>query len=250
MPFADNKGVKIHYELDGEGDPIVLVHGFGSTMHPWINLRYVAALIPNYQTILVDARGHGRSDKPHEPEAYDIQTKVDDVIAILNDLDVHRAHFWGYSMGGVLGLGIATLGGDRFKSVVVGGAAPGPRDPSRFNELAAQLENGLDGYLEALPRELRFAARNNDPEALRATALATAKDPVFNLEAPIAPVLIYNGTDDGACERARTAAEKTPPIVHYAELPGLDHQMGFQRSDVVLPIVLPFLSRASRGALD
>jgi hypothetical protein len=45
-------------------------------------------------------------------------------------------------------------------------------------------------------------------------------------------------------------AEKTPPIVHYHEFPGLDHRMGFQRSDVVLPTVLPFLSKASRGALD
>jgi hypothetical protein len=108
----------------------------------------------------------------------------------------------------------------------------------------------MDPFLEMLPRELRFGARNNDHLALRATTLATAADPEFNLEAPIAPVLVYNGTDDPNVERARAMASKTPPIVHYHEFPGLDHRMGFQRSDIVLPTVLPFLSRASRGALD
>ena len=250
MPFADNKGVKIHYEVEGEGDPIVLVHGFSQNMHHWVNLRYVAALVPNYECILVDARGHGRSDKPHDPAAYAMQEKVDDIIAILNDLDVHRAHFWGYAMGGVMGLGVATLGGDRFKSVVVGGAAPGPQPLERFQELAGLLENSMDPYLQTIAPELRFGVRNNDHEALRATAIASAADPEFSLEMTIAPVLVYNGTDDPLVERARAAAEKTPPIVHYAELPGLDHRMGFQRSDVVLPIVLPFLSKASRGALD
>ena len=250
MPFADNKGVKIHYELDGEGEPIVLVHGFSQNMHNWVNLRYVAALVPNYQVIMVDARGHGRSDRPHDPAAYDMQTKVDDITAILNDLDIHRAHYWGYSMGGVMGLGVATLGGDRFKSVVIGGAAPGPFDPARFTGLAELLQDSMEPYLETLPRDLRFGARNNDHLALRATALATAEDPEFSLEAPIAPVLIYNGSDDPAFDRARAMKDKTAPIVHYAELPGLNHRMIFQRSDLVLPIVLPFLSRASRGALD
>jgi pimeloyl-ACP methyl ester carboxylesterase len=250
MPFADNKGVKIHYEVEGEGDPIVLVHGFSANMHHWVNLRYVAALVPNYECILVDARGHGRSDKPHDVAAYSAQEKVDDIIAILNDLDVHRAHFWGYSMGGMLGLAVATLGGDRFKSVVVGGAAPGPNPPERFNQLAGLLEGGMDPYLQTVPVELRFGVRNNDAEALRATALATAADPQFDLEAPIAPVLVYNGGDDPAAARAKAMASKTPPIVHYHEFPGLDHRMGFQRSDVVLPTVLPFLSKASRGALD
>lgn len=250
MAFADNKGVKIHYEVEGEGEPIVVVHGFGMNMHHWVNLRYVAALVPNYEVIMVDARGHGRSDRPHDVAAYAAQEKVDDIIAILNDLDIHRAHYWGYSMGGVLGLAVATLGGDRFKSVVVGGAAPGPNPKDRYTQLAGLLENGLDGYLETVPRELRFGVRNNDPEALRATALATAADPDFSLEAPIAPVLVYNGGDDPAAARAKAMQEKTPPIVFYHEFPGLDHRMGFQRSDVVLPTVLPFLSKASRGALD
>jgi pimeloyl-ACP methyl ester carboxylesterase len=98
--------------------------------------------------------------------------------------------------------------------------------------------------------ELRFGVRNNDAEALRVTALATAADQQFDLDAPIAPVLIYNGGDDPAAARAKAMAAKTPPIVHYHEFPGLDHRMGFQRSDVVLPTVLPFLSKAARGALD
>lgn len=249
MPYAENDGVRIHYEVEGEGDPIVLVHGFASNAASWVGLRYVDALKFNYQVIMVDARGHGRSDRPHEVEAYNIEAKVQDIICILNDLDIHRAHYWGYAMGGVLGLGVATFGADRFKSVVIGGAAPGPRDPGRFQALAAMLENGMDGFLQTIPIEKRLSYKYNDAVALRATVLASMGDPVMNLEAPVAPVLVYNGTEDPSCERARLAAQATPESVHYLEIPGQDHAMTFQRSDLVLPQVLPFLSKAARGEI-
>lgn len=249
MPYADNHGVRIHYEVEGEGEPILLAHGFSSNLHAWYGMRYVDALKPNYQVILVDVRGHGRSDRPHDPEAYRIETKVQDLVAILNDLDIHRAHYWGYSMGGVLGLGVATFGDDRFKSVVIGGAAPGPRDNSRFEQLAKLLENGIEPYLETIPIATRLSYKNNDAAALRATALASMSDPVMNLDAPVAPCYVYNGGDDQSAARAREMSEKTPASVHYVEIPGLDHGMGFQRSDLVLPLVLPFLSKATRGEI-
>jgi len=249
MPYANNNGVKIHYETDGEGEPILLVHGFASNMHSWVGMRYVDALKFNYQVVMIDARGHGRSDKPHDIEAYRIETRVQDLICILNDLDIHRAHYWGYSMGGILGLGAATFGGDRFKSVVIGGAAPGPRDTSRFEQLAKQLENGMDDFLEMIPAHIRLAYRNNDAIALRAQALASISDPEMTLEAPVAPCLVYNGSEDQSAARARAAAQKTPSSVQYLEIPGVDHLMGFQRSDLVLPQVLPFLAKAARGEI-
>jgi pimeloyl-ACP methyl ester carboxylesterase len=88
------------------------------------------------------------------------------------------------------------------------------------------------------------------PPNASATALAMMNYPVMNLEAPVAPCLIYNGTDDPPVERARAMAGQTPPSVHYAEIPGVDHAMCFQRSDLVLPIVLPFLSKAARGEVS
>jgi pimeloyl-ACP methyl ester carboxylesterase len=62
---------------------------------------YVEALRPDYQLILVDARGHGASDKPHEPAAYALSLRVSDIVAVLDALHLSTAHFWGYSMGAV-----------------------------------------------------------------------------------------------------------------------------------------------------
>ncbi|MCH7787371.1 MAG: alpha/beta fold hydrolase, partial [Chloroflexi bacterium] len=63
MPYADNNGVKIHYEVEGEGPPLVLQHGFTRSLQGWRDNGYVTALKDDYKLIMVDSRGHGASDK-------------------------------------------------------------------------------------------------------------------------------------------------------------------------------------------
>jgi len=58
MPFVDNKGVRIHYKVEGKGSFIVLLHGFNENMDEWYQLSYVESLKQNYQIILIDMRGH------------------------------------------------------------------------------------------------------------------------------------------------------------------------------------------------
>jgi pimeloyl-ACP methyl ester carboxylesterase len=58
MPYANNDGTKIHYEVDGAGPPLVLQHGFTSCIEDWFKNGYVAALRPRYRLVLIDARGH------------------------------------------------------------------------------------------------------------------------------------------------------------------------------------------------
>jgi hypothetical protein len=70
LPYANNNGVKIYYEVEGEGPPLVLGHGLSGTLNHWWRLGYVDALRHDFRLILFDARGHGRSDKPHESSAY------------------------------------------------------------------------------------------------------------------------------------------------------------------------------------
>ena len=69
MLYAHNQGVRIHFTVEGEGPPLVLQHGFASSLQTWYITGYVEALQSDYQLILVDARGHGGSDKPHDPAA-------------------------------------------------------------------------------------------------------------------------------------------------------------------------------------
>ena len=107
MPYANNHSVRIHYQVEGEGPPLVLQHGFTSSLQNWYAYGYVAALQQKYQLILIDARGHGQSDKPYDPAAYALQRRVEDVLAVLDALQVENAHYLGYSMGGRIGFGIA-----------------------------------------------------------------------------------------------------------------------------------------------
>ena len=72
MPYATNDGIRIHYEAEGDGPPLVLQHGFAWKVKSWAMAGYVDALKARYRLIRVDARGHGDSDKPHDPAAYSL----------------------------------------------------------------------------------------------------------------------------------------------------------------------------------
>ena len=67
MPYAINQGIKINYQIEGDGPSLVLLHGGLSNLQMWYELGYVEALKNDYQLILIDLRGHGSSDKPGMP---------------------------------------------------------------------------------------------------------------------------------------------------------------------------------------
>ena len=103
MPFANNNGVKIYYEVEGQGPPLVLAHGISMGLNNWRRNGYTDALKKDFQLVLYDARGHGRSDKPHEPAAYGLLNMAEDVVAVLDDLGIGQAHYFGFSMGAKVG---------------------------------------------------------------------------------------------------------------------------------------------------
>src|SRR5688572_2775468 len=76
MPYADNEGIRIHYKTEGEGSPLVLQHASLATRKNWYDYGYVSALKNDYRVILLDGRGHGGSDKPHSPDAYELEKRV------------------------------------------------------------------------------------------------------------------------------------------------------------------------------
>ena len=108
--------MRIHYEVEGRGEPLVIHHGFTSSIETVRLLGYSDSLKESHQVILIDARGHGVSDKPHTPESYGLQTAVNDVLAVLDELGIPKAHFFGYSMGGVIGFAVANFAPERLLS--------------------------------------------------------------------------------------------------------------------------------------
>jgi pimeloyl-ACP methyl ester carboxylesterase len=123
MPYVNNNGVRIYYEVEGQGARLVLGHGLSGTLNHWRRLGYVDALRHDFRLILFDARGHGQSDKPHEPSAYGVKM-ASDVLAVLDDVGIGNAHYFGYSMGTMIGYRVAVSYGSRFRSFILGGASP------------------------------------------------------------------------------------------------------------------------------
>ena len=254
MPYVENSGVSIHYHVEGEGPPLVLQHGLTNSLKSWYAYGFVEELRKDYRLILVDARGHGRSGKPHDPKDYDLKLRVNDVLAVMDDLGVDKAHYMGYSMGGRIGFGIVLHALDRFHSLIIGGVSPNTANsdvpPQDRIELLRQGmahfvadAEAKEGPMEAGRRERLL---DNDPEAL--IAATTAPRGTDGLEELLPgldlPCLLYCGEADGFFPGAKEASQVIPNAV-FASFPGLNHGQTYRAAELVLPHVTNFLKKAS-----
>jgi pimeloyl-ACP methyl ester carboxylesterase len=245
MPYASNHGVRIHYEVMGDGPPLVLQHGFFGSWEDWIEFGYTEALRQKYHLILLDARGHGDSDKPHDPEAYTLQNMTADVVAVLDDLHIDKSHYLGYSMGGWIGYGMAKFAPARLHALLIGGAQPYGRD---FGWVRAVLANGIEAFVTEVnswggdPYSVEALARirRNDIQALLA-ALQDRSDISEIVPSMRMPCLLYTGSDDDEASNIERCASEMPRGT-FLSLPGLGHLKTIQRGNVVTPHILKFLA--------
>ena len=249
MPYANNHSVRIHYQVEGEGPPLVLQHGFTSSLQNWYAYGYVAALRQNYQLILIDARGHGQSDKLYDPQAYALQHRVEDVLAVLDALRIDNAHYLGYSMGGRIGFGIVKYHPERFLSLMIGGMHPYESPSESAAARIALLQQGMAAYVAdaetqngpmAPDRKARLLA--NDPEALIASlraprGLAGIEQLLLDMTLPC---LLYVGEADSFYPGAQEGV-KSMPNARFVSFPGLNHSQTSQASHLVVPHVTQFL---------
>ena len=119
--FFPAKGVRLHYLVQGAGEPVVLIHGlYASAELNWQRPGTLALLARDHQVIALDLPGHGLSDKPATADAYGRQM-VEDVILLLEHLGIRAAHVVGYSLGGMVALKLIALHPDRVLSGTLGG---------------------------------------------------------------------------------------------------------------------------------
>jgi len=239
----DSGGVKIRYTVQGEGEPVVLVHGFTASVETnWGGPGVIDALAANYRVIALDARGHGQSGKPHDPAAYGMNM-VEDVIRLMDHLGILKAHLAGYSMGGGIALQALVTFPDRFYSVILGGAGwqpPGSGFQGVMNALADSLEQGkgLGPLIMALnpagqppPTPEQIAAANerlmatNDPLALAAVIRGGAtyrQITADHLRANRVPILAVIGEID-PIKAGVDAMAGVASRLEVKVLPGKDH---------------------------
>jgi pimeloyl-ACP methyl ester carboxylesterase len=227
MTSIDSGGVPIRYETIGEGQPIVLVHGFTLSFDAnWRRTGWVDYLVDQGRTVIgLDCRGHGGSGKPRNPAAYAGNRMPDDVLAVMDSLGIERADLMGYSMGGWIALNLLSRVPRRFASVVAGGAGLRPyRQVEAFIEALEADEPARITDPEA--REFRtFVEGNpdNDLKALAAVQRADRADADADLLMRVnVPTLVIVGAEDPALEVARRAS-LTIPTGSLVILPGEDH---------------------------
>jgi pimeloyl-ACP methyl ester carboxylesterase len=127
MQFFDSDGVRIAYidvaPASGAGDPVLLVHGFGSNHAVnWVNTMWVKTLThAGYRAIALDNRGHGQSEKLYEPAAYTPAVMAEDARRLLDHLGIDRADVMGYSMGARIAATLALNHPERVRSLLIGG---------------------------------------------------------------------------------------------------------------------------------
>ena len=257
MPFARNQDIKIYYELEGQGPPIILAHGVTGNVTFWTGYGYVDQLKDKFTVIAFDARGHGQSDKPHEVELYDYQLMVGDVIAIMDALGVAKTQYWGYSMGGYIGLGIAKHFPDRLVSLILGGATPlGSSEPTKPGPLLKLfrlgVQEGVDAVVEGM-RELAGSITPQYEERLRSLDLLAMvacleylsfRKPSLEKDTSQMPIpcLFYAGdADEGAHQYGKEVVRKLANA-RFFSLPGLNHVGASDATELIIPQVLSFMA--------
>jgi pimeloyl-ACP methyl ester carboxylesterase len=249
MPHVDNDGVSIHYEAVGEGVPVMLHHGLADSLASWDRTGWARRLATRHRVLLIDARGHGESDKPHAPEAYTSERMVGDILAVLDAEGEEAMHFVGYSMGGRMGFELAHAAPERLHSLTVGAAHPYAQSLGSARDA---IGRGFGPWLKqfaSLEGELGTAIlthfMRNDPDALKACTATDRPDRSDVLARFEKPTLLFVGSEDSAAEAMMHSAF-TLPHGHLVLVPGYDHfQLGL-RIDVVLAAVDAFLDEASR----
>ena len=257
MPYVTNQGIRTYYETEGEGPPLVLLYGIFASVDIWRHLGFVKLLRDDYQLILIDTRGHGRSDKPHGPEAYKVSSLVADVVAVLDDLSISKAHLMGYSMGADIAFwAAARYAPERVSTLILGGGHPDTeeREPGWIGKMLIEywkLRQGTEvvlGFFETYfgqwwTPQRRAIFQANDLEAL--IALLAAEEGIFLpgsvdwMQNVRVPCLIYVGDDDNYAA-AKGASEKIADAT-LVSFPG-DHCEVGCNSGLVVPHIRKFLA--------
>jgi len=227
--FTTFDGIGIAYDAIGEGPDVLMHHGFASNSATnWVRPGLAAAVVDlGRRVILIDARGHGESDKPHDPAAYAGGAMGRDVSALFDELQVDHADVVGYSMGSFVALSLARTE-PRVRSLVLGGAGVAQTTmtrPEQQQRIAEALEApDRSGIADAGALAFRnFAeATGADRLALAAVMRTPGLAPdVEEMRAISVPTLVVNGEQDTLVGPPQSLAEVIPNAT-FETVPG-DH---------------------------
>jgi pimeloyl-ACP methyl ester carboxylesterase len=248
MPSFHNGAVEIAYIDEGEGDPILLVHGFASSKNVnWIYPTWVSELKKNGRRVIAfDNRGHGESGKLYDAAEYEIATMAGDISALMDHLKIARADVMGYSLGSRMAAVLALQAPQRLRSAILGGIGIGLIEGGGPGENVAEALEApsLEDVTDPVGRTFRaFADQTRSDRRALAACLRGSRRLMTREEAAAikVPVLIAVGTSDEIAGSAQ-ALGKVIPGAEVLDIPNRDH-MRAVGDKVYKTGVLEFLSR-------
>lgn len=227
--------MRIHHVVVGQGHPIVLVHGWGAdSKRNWVDTGWVESLSPVRQVVLMDCRGHGRSETARAPQDYGYAAMSADVLQVMDDLGIPQADLFGYSMGAFIGVSLLGHHRDRFTSMILGGIGDETDVSAAMCSLvaAALRADDLSKISDPLGRAYRRyvdADPGNDRHALAIAALQMWPEgyPLVlggdGLSQVDMPVLIVDGADDHPYVDTVGRLVSAIPGAELVTIPGKDH---------------------------
>jgi pimeloyl-ACP methyl ester carboxylesterase len=231
MQRFGHDGVEIAFLDEGEGEPIVLVHGFASTAQVnWVHPGWVTTLTrAGRRVIALDNRGHGASSKLYDPAAYHSARMAEDVRALLDHLGLARADVMGYSMGARITANLALAHPERLRSAIIGGLG------KRLVGGGGLRQNVIDALEAPSSDEVtdpqgfmfrRFAEQTKSDLRALAACIRGVGPPLSPSDVARLkmPVLIAVGTKDTIAGSPRELAELIPGA-RVLEIPNRDHML-------------------------
>ncbi len=255
--FAEADGLRLFFRTFGAGPPLMLVHGWGSDgAGNWMATGWVDALSSLRTLIVLDVRGHGRSDKPHRRALYSYGAMSRDVLAVMDQLEIDRCDYLGYSMGAFMGAYLLGHQPGRFHAMALGGIGDETAESAAQGAAIAQALRAPDrtatGYAAAV-HAFVAGTPGHDLEALACSAeqmwpegyaLAVAGEGVSRAELP---VLVINGSEDHPYVDSADAFAAALPNARHERIPGLDH-LSAVTSERFRQTVVDFFSGSAAGS--
>ncbi|RYM06318.1 2-succinyl-6-hydroxy-2,4-cyclohexadiene-1-carboxylate synthase [Sporolactobacillus sp. THM7-7] len=265
------RGIGYHIRVKGNGEPVLLLHGFTGSLSTWRFLE--SRLGKHFRLIMIDLIGHGETDHPGDPRRYTMTETVNDLAELLNELHLEKVHVLGYSMGGRVALSFACLYPERVQSLILESSSPGISDAAarrarriRDGRLAESImERGIHDFVDRWEKLPLFASQKEMPqnkrEALRKERLAnhkqglaesllgmgTGSQPSWwdHLESLPMPVLLITGDRD---EKFCRIAERMKNLLkdsQWTVVQSSGHAVHLEETDAFTHTVASFLTGQS-----
>ncbi|HHB2054178.1 2-succinyl-6-hydroxy-2,4-cyclohexadiene-1-carboxylate synthase [Bacillus cereus] len=261
------QGVSYEYEVVGSGEPLLLLHGFTGSMETWRS--FISSWSEQFQVIVVDLVGHGKTESPEDVAHYDIRNVALQMKELLDYLHIEKVHILGYSMGGRLAITMACLYPDYVHSLLLENCTAGLEDEADRKErrekddrLADKIEReGIEIFVsmweniplfetqKRLAKNVQEAVRKerlaNNPKGLANSlrGMGTGAQPSWwdELKNLKIPVLLMNGEYDEKFFRILKNIEKCMSDAKFVKIHGAGHAIHVEQPEKFDTIVKGFL---------